>query len=203
MKCPGCDQLCESRGPIGYCPGCLAMIDGDQLLTEHEGYAYNFCPNGTFSLLGRVGRKLSPRPLRESVRSLLGRIQAHVLWLILWATLLHFFHRTIFAFLFFLSLGFIGCYTTILLLRGALRPYFFPPTWEAVSQKIQKGQLAEAQTFIEENNLSGHPGLACNLGLAYLKQGLKEKARDWLERAHNQCPDHPAIEAFVKNLSLD
>jgi len=103
----------------------------------------------------------------------------------------------LFAVLFLVSLAMSGYYWSGLMMRSLLKPYLFPSIWEDIAAKAHSGFTDEVERLLNEEGVEDHPGLLTNLGLAYLQEGQRDKAKKILSRAHELCPSHPAIKALL------
>jgi hypothetical protein len=213
VQCPECELVYdgEGEGRVGFCPECLAMLDGGRNLCIERGYLYNFCGDGWFDFLGcdRDEPRSLPSmmggngflPFSKVSGRYLRKIGSHFLWILLWvvgwwlARLLPepYNNLTGYALLFlcFTSALFMSSYILTLFFKGWLRPALLNPAWGRLILRMRRRLPTTLSESLEE-----HPGFLSN-------RALLTGQLTYLERAVELCPTHPALLELMTRLTSD
>ncbi len=189
---------------IRYCPESHRLYRGDEELTRLGKNSFNFSSSGFFTLLNSKGE-----PLYDISLPLFNKVCSHLLWIILWASLIiatnllgptTYLKTTnpLLMSLLVLHIFLLGCRLTNLLIYGAIKPIFSPPLWIKLTRQFQKG---EGLDLLKKHHLEDHPGLLANLALTKAYLNKPQAAKEILDKALDLCPQHPALQTLYHTLA--
>ncbi len=215
-QCPDCDLFFVStKAECKYCPECDSIIrDGHSI--SHDSKLHFACTEDAyFSFVGTEHEKKvgffkdkhchGSQSFHTRVKNVTDHVKSHGIWLVFWGliislvTLFADSPLTLFALMIlcFIHVTLIGYYFTGLLLSHSIRPLLFPPLWHKITRLIQTGKIEDAKKILQFHKLTDHPGFIYNFALAAFKSEQYELAWNYLNRALELCPNHPAFLALA------
>lgn len=220
-RCPHCRLLHNvgsySQAPSKFCPECLAIYSDQALFTQVGAEPFNFCEGGWFCQLGKESRDSTwqftvdgyygYKGFLQELQPTLEKMFGHFFWGLGWLTLMAMIwavspwvngewprqgvHALMTLFTFHVVM--IGFYVTGLVMTRSLTAWLRPLPEERLFRWLKSNQLERALQWMQANKKMDHPGFLANLAQAHFRRGETEEGILWLERAIEQCPNHPAL----------